>query len=182
MKNATVLSALLFLAGSWVQAFTASMAPTTQATTTSSQLHLFGTLRQSRPAAAASFEEDLQLTLQVILDHQARSTTTDVEQMIVQQQQAATSTTSTMSTSTNGVVDLSVPYDAAARLAYESSSNTELSFQDFIPRYRATAVIQVMEKMGKTPSRELQAQADGVAPKRSKMARLKSLFSSSSQK
>ena len=67
--------------------------------------------------AASSFEEDLALTLQIIRDHDARSTTVSREQF-VQQMQASISNEAAEG------FDVSVPYDATAQLAYEASDKS----------------------------------------------------------
>ena len=88
---------------------------------------------QGQPAS--SYQEDVQLTLQIILDHVTRSTTVSKDQFLAQmaeQQQASDDEND------QEHVDLSIPYDAAARLAYEeacsSSSSSDMSsmkFEDF---------------------------------------------------
>eukprot|EP00526_Cylindrotheca_closterium_P024367 CAMPEP_0113645214 /NCGR_PEP_ID=MMETSP0017_2-20120614/23818_1 /TAXON_ID=2856 /ORGANISM="Cylindrotheca closterium" /LENGTH=153 /DNA_ID=CAMNT_0000556909 /DNA_START=38 /DNA_END=495 /DNA_ORIENTATION=- /assembly_acc=CAM_ASM_000147 len=89
--------------------------------------------------AAASKEEDIALALQVIMDHDARSTTVSKEQFI-QQVQAASKIEETIEE-----VDISIPYDAAAMLAYEASDKSK-SFDDFKVGYLADSVAHVISK------------------------------------
>jgi hypothetical protein len=88
---------------------------------------------------AASFEEDLMLTLQVIMDHDVRSTTVSKEQFISQMQEVKSIP------EPETPVDLSIPYDAAARLAY-ADSDESLPFADFKAKYEADAVAMVISK------------------------------------
>jgi hypothetical protein len=89
---------------------------------------------------AASREEDLMLTLQVIMDHQARSTTVSKEQFIQQVEKAAA-----VEPVVEEVVDISVPYDAAARNAY-AASDKKIPFEEFEVKYLAEAVALVKSK------------------------------------
>lgn len=113
-----------------------------------------------------SFDEDLALTIQVILDHQKRSVTVSKEQFIqkieaavkpakkapvapVQVAPVETATVPSVKVASD-VVDVSVPYDAAARLAYESIDNTStLLFDEFRSQYLADAVAMVKSKQPK---------------------------------
>jgi hypothetical protein len=88
---------------------------------------------------AASFEEDLLLTLQIIKDHDARSVTVSKEQFISQMQEMKSIP------EPEAPVDLTVPYDAAARLAY-AASDKRLSFDAFKAKYEADAVAMVISK------------------------------------
>ena len=88
--------------------------------------------------AASSYEEDLALTLKIIRDHDARSTTVSKEQF-VQQMEA------TISDESDEEFDVSVPYDATAQLAYEASDKS-MSFDDFKVKYLADAVALVKSK------------------------------------
>lgn len=91
---------------------------------------------------ATSFDEDLALTLKVIMDHQDRSVTVSKEQLIQQMEEAEKETTET--------IDISVPYDAAARLAYESFQDKQtVSFEAFETKYLADAVALVKSKQPK---------------------------------
>jgi hypothetical protein len=101
--------------------------------------------------AATSAEEDLALTLELLLMDQSSSTTGSKEQFInvdevsntvseQQQQQQQPSISISIST------DVQVPYNAAARLAYEASADQYVSFADFEPNYRAEAIALVKSK------------------------------------
>lgn len=152
---------------------------------------------------AKNFEEDLQLTLAIIMDHMDRSTTVSKEQFLQQmdevkkiestpptkiditvpydaaaqlaylaagsvgsfdkfktdyeikavadvvakrQQREATTVSKTPAAPEIVAVDLSIPYDAAARLAYEASSDKKMSFDDFKVQYETNAVADVIKK------------------------------------
>jgi hypothetical protein len=88
--------------------------------------------------AANSAEEDLLLTMKIILDHAERSTTVSKEQFISQMQQIQKEPESEP-------VDLSIPYDAAAKLAYEASDKS-MAYGDFKTKYEADAVAYVIAK------------------------------------
>jgi hypothetical protein len=102
---------------------------------------------------AASFEEDLMLTLQVILDHDARSTTVSKEQFIAQMQEVKSIPEPEVP------VDLSIPYDAAARLAYDASDKG-LPYDEFKAKYEADTVAMVKAKQ---PKKEKPAPAASAA-------------------
>ena len=89
--------------------------------------------------AATSAAEDLALTLKIIMDHANRSTTVSKEQF-VQQMEAAVS-----APEPEEPVDISVPYSAAAMLAYEASDKS-MSFADFEPKYLAETVAMIKSK------------------------------------
>ena len=91
-------------------------------------------------AVATSFEEDLALTLKVIMDHEARSTTASKDQMLSQMKEAVK-----MEEEKVEPIDVSIPYDAAARLAYEAS-NQKMSYELFKEQYEADARSAVMAK------------------------------------
>jgi hypothetical protein len=91
---------------------------------------------------AASFEEDLMLTLQVILDHDARSTTVSKEQFIAQMQEVKSIPEPEVP------FDLSIPYDATARLAYDGS-DMSLPYDEFKAKYEADTVAMVKAKQPK---------------------------------
>jgi hypothetical protein len=91
---------------------------------------------------AANFEEDLMLTLQVILDHDARSTTVSKEQFISQMQEVKSIPEPEVP------VDLSIPYDAAARLAYDGSDKS-LPYGEFKAKYEADTVAMIKAKQPK---------------------------------
>ena len=69
------------------------------------------------------------------------------EQTLWQDQLLETTTTSTSMSTTKGplMVDLSVPYNAAAQLAYEASDQS-IPFEDFEPQYLAEAIALVKSK------------------------------------
>ena len=89
--------------------------------------------------AASSKEEDMALTLAIILAHDARSVTVSAEQFAVQVQEAATVVEEPEE------VDLSIPYDATSQLAYESSDKS-MAFDDFKATFLADAVADVIAK------------------------------------
>ena len=100
---------------------------------------------------AVSFEEDLALTRQIIMDHEARSTTVSKEQFIQQMEELAkpaeSSKTESTTTKSDDTTDLSVPYDATARLAYDSlGDEPKVSFDEFQTKYLADAVAEVKAK------------------------------------
>jgi hypothetical protein len=90
---------------------------------------------------AKSFEEDLRLTLAIIMDHQERSTTASKEQFLSQMQEAN-------NVETSEPIDVSVPYHAAAMLAYEKSDKS-MAYKDFEAKYEADAVAAVIAKQPK---------------------------------
>ena len=90
--------------------------------------------------AAASYEEDLALTLKAIMDHQERSTTTSKEQMIAQMEESA-------KVKAPADLDVSVPYDAAAELAYQASDKS-MTFDDFKVKYYQDTVAYIKAKSG----------------------------------
>lgn len=94
-----------------------------------------------RGKPAKSKEEDLMLTVQLILDHEARSTTVSKEQFIMQMEEVKHMPEPV------SPVDVSVPYDAAAKLAYEASAKN-MPYSEFKSKYEADAVAQVKSKQG----------------------------------
>jgi hypothetical protein len=88
--------------------------------------------------AAASAEEDLMLTLQIIMDHQDRSTTASKEQFLSQMEEIKNAPD-------EEPIDVSIPYDAAARLAYEASDK-KMNYDDFKAKYEADAIALVKSK------------------------------------
>jgi hypothetical protein len=104
---------------------------------------------------AISFEEDLALTRQIIMDHQARSATVSKEQFVQQMEELVKSDEAATVVSANAevpadAVDISVPYDAATRLAYESlEDKSATSFDTFQTQYLANAVALVKSKQSK---------------------------------
>jgi hypothetical protein len=93
----------------------------------------------SATEAATSREEDLLLTLKVIMDHAARSSTVSKEQFI---QQVEESIKEDVPVET---IDISIPYDATVQLAYDASDKS-MSFDEFKPKYLAQAVADVVAK------------------------------------
>ena len=89
--------------------------------------------------AAASKEEDMALTLQIIMDHEARSATVSKEQLLSQTEEIAAMGDD------DAEIDISIPYDAAARLAYESSDKS-MEYEAFKSQYEAEAVALVKSK------------------------------------
>jgi len=94
----------------------------------------------SATEAAVSREEDLLLTLKVIMDHADRSSTVSKEQFIqqVEESQKEAETPSEP-------IDISIPYDATVELAY-AASDKSMSFAEFKPKYLAQAVADVIAK------------------------------------
>jgi hypothetical protein len=93
--------------------------------------------------AAINFDEDLRLTLQIIMDHQLRSTTVSTEQL-VQQVTAAAAIDDTKDT-----IDITIPYDAAAKLAYQnepSNIQSSMTFDEYKVQYEAKAIADVIAK------------------------------------
>ena len=88
--------------------------------------------------AASSREEDLELTLQLILAHDARSVTVTEEQFITQMQEVK-------EIEETEEIDISIPYDATAKLAYEASDKS-MAFPAFKTKFLADAVADVIAK------------------------------------
>ena len=88
--------------------------------------------------AASSKEEDMALTLQIIMDHEARSATVSKEQLLSQTEEIA-------AIDDDAEIDISIPYDAPARLAYESSDKS-MDYDAFRAQYEADAVTLVKSK------------------------------------
>jgi hypothetical protein len=124
-------AALLALLSVSTEAFTSSSQTQRQST------HLNAVVTGVKGKAAASREEDLMLTLQVIMDHQQRSSTVSKEQYVQQMEEAKKEP--------EAKIDVSVPYDAAARLAYEASDKS-VTFEEFEVKYLAEAVELVKSK------------------------------------
>ena len=87
--------------------------------------------------AASSLEEDIMLTLQIIRDHDERSTTVTKEQFIQQMEKA--------SQPADEITDVSVEYDATVKLAYDASDKS-MGYDDFKAKYLADAVALVKSK------------------------------------
>jgi len=90
--------------------------------------------------AASSKEEDIALTLQIIMDHEARSTTVSKDQFISQMEEQAQEEAPSEES-----IDISIPYDAAAKLAYEASDKS-MDYEAFKTKYEADAVADVIAK------------------------------------
>jgi len=86
--------------------------------------------------AAASAEEDLELTYKVIMAH------VDTEGDAVAEEPVAVAAVEEAEEET---VDISIPYDAAAQLAYEASDKST-AFEAFKAKYEEDAVADVMAK------------------------------------
>jgi hypothetical protein len=78
------------------------------------------------------------LTLQILLKHGKRSVTVTKDQFVSQMQQI-------QKEPELEPVDLSVLYDAPAKLAYESSDKS-LAYGDFKTKYEANAIAEVIAK------------------------------------
>ena len=90
--------------------------------------------------AASSYEEDLQWTLQIIMDHTERSTTVSKDQFIEQVKE-----TKKLEESPPESIDVSIPYDAAAKLAYEATDKS-VPYDAYKQAYEADAVEYVKSK------------------------------------
>ena len=125
------------------------------------KLHSIATGPQGKPGS--SREEDIALTLQLIREHDEPSTTFTEEQFVQQMEESAQVQPIEM--------DVSVPYDAAARLAYDNSGK-EMMFDDFQTKYLAEAVALVKSRQKKPventapspPSPQAAAPAAPAAP------------------
>jgi len=98
--------------------------------------------------AAASKEEDLMLTMQIILDHESRSATVSKEQYVQQMEAAAPAAAAAEPEAPAKAaepVDLSIPYDAAAKLAYEASDKS-MKYEAFKTKYEEDSVAYVKSK------------------------------------
>ena len=98
--------------------------------------------------AASNYDEDLRLTLQIIMDHQRRSATVSTEQLVQQVTAAA-------AIDDDATIDIRVPYDAAAQLAYDqepSSVQSSTTFHEYKIQYEAKAVAHVMAKKASSKS------------------------------
>ena len=91
--------------------------------------------------AAATKEEDIMLTLKIIMDHAARSTTVSEEQYVAQM-------TELKNEPEPEAIDVSVPYDAAAKNAYEASDKS-MEYAAFKEKFEADAVADVIAKQPK---------------------------------
>merc|ERR1712238_176721 len=106
------------------------------------------------PAVSVSHDEDLLLTLQVILAHDIRSTTHTKEQFLhdMDQQQTQTQPAALeQDDETLDHYDVSIPYMATAKLAFEQQQQSSddpamLSYEEFERKYLAKSVQEVMAK------------------------------------
>jgi uncharacterized protein (DUF2252 family) len=89
---------------------------------------------------AKNFEEDLQLTLAIIMDHMDRSTTVSKEQFLQQMDEVKK-----IESIPPPKIDISVPYDAAAQLAYQAAGSVG-SFDQFKKDFETKAVADVIAK------------------------------------
>lgn len=110
-------------------------------------------------AVATSFEEDLALTLAVIMDHERRSTTVSKEQMLSQMKEAE----KVDQEPAPEPVDISIPYNAAAMLAYQAAGSKG-DFASFEAKYLEETVAMVTAKKAQRDG----AAAPAAAPKKKK--------------
>lgn len=99
---------------------------------------------QMSAAVATSFEEDLALTLKVIMDHEKRSTTVSKDQFLSQMKDVQ-EMEKKQEEKTVDPIDVSIPYDAAAKLAYEATDK-KMEYALFKEQYEADARSAVMAK------------------------------------
>ena len=125
-------AAVLLAIGSPVTAFTIP----TRSRTSPSALAATAVVTGPKGKAAKDYDDDIRLTLLIIRDHEARSTTTSSEQMIQQME---------TQDETAEPVDVSIPYDAAAQLAYEASDKSQ-EYDAFKKAFEAAAVADVIAK------------------------------------
>jgi len=127
-------------------AFLALQAATAAITTTSAFVPVsvtrptFVTSLNAVAGAASSAEEDLELTLKVIMDHAERSTTASKDQFISQMEESASA-----SPSSSEPFDIRIPYDAAAKNAYEAAGSPG-DYEAFKEKFEADAVADVIAK------------------------------------
>ena len=94
---------------------------------------------QAIAGAAKNKAEDLELTLKIIMDHAERSTTASKDQFLSEMEQQQSSDDDAEP------VDVSVPYDAPAALAYEKAGSPG-DYEAFKTQYEADAVAAVKAK------------------------------------
>jgi len=114
-------------------AFAPTLASTSycrSAATNDSKCYSIITGPEGKPAS--SKEEDIALTLKIIMAHDSRSVTVTAEQYVSQISEVS-------SMDEPEIVDVSVPYDAAALLAY-SASDKVLDFDSFKANYIAESI------------------------------------------
>jgi hypothetical protein len=92
--------------------------------------------------AASTKEEDMMLTLQIIMDHANRSSTASKDQYIAQMIEMKSEP------ELEAPVDISIPYDAAAKNAYEKSDKS-MEYAAFKTKFEADAVAAVIAKQPK---------------------------------
>lgn len=144
-------AALLLFVPCAVNAFAILPPSSSRTAKTPTQTRLWSTIVTGPTGrAASSFEEDLMLTMQIIRDHEARSTTVTSEQFVQQVEQAAKIVV-------QDPVDIAIPYDAAAKLAFDASDKS-MAYADFKVKYEADAVAAVIAK--KKPAAVVAAHAE----------------------
>lgn len=118
--------------------------------------------KKGSTASTSTFEDDLFLAAKAIRDNDTRSVTTSSTEQFVQQLEAADKIKQSLKKiETEGAPyffaetdkaplenDVCIPYDAAAKLAYESSDKSA-PFEEFKMQYEADAVAEVIAKRGK---------------------------------
>merc|ERR1719491_789139 len=87
---------------------------------------------------ASSRDEDLILTRQVIMDHADRSSTASKEQFIQQTEELKKE-------HAIETIDVSIPYMATAKLAFEQSDKS-VSYDEFEVKYLADSVLDIIAK------------------------------------
>merc|ERR1712238_347939 len=100
----------------------------------------------AQPVVSVSHDEDLLLTLQVILAHDIRSTTHTKEQFLhdMDQQTQTQTQPAIEQDETLDHYDVSIPYMATAKLAFEQQQSSDdpamLSYEEFERKYLAKSV------------------------------------------
>jgi len=151
-KMRTVAAALLIIVqAAIVTAFVIPPTLTAQSTTysgvssSSSSLLLLSSSSsplQAIPGVAKDAEEDLLLTIKVILAHAERTDKNSTTSTFSNTDQSATTKI------TDTVLDVSIPYDAAARNAFEAAGSKG-DYEAFKTQFEADAVADVMAKRQK---------------------------------
>ena len=129
-----------------IPALTSAFAPAQNGRHSSSQLGMAATatapvVTGPKGRAASSREEDMALTLQIILDHEARSATVSTDQLLSQTEEIAAFEEQVEEIE----IDISIPYDAPAALAY-ASSDKSMEYAAFRAKYEADALELVKSK------------------------------------
>lgn len=109
---------------------------------------------QAVAGAAKDRAEDLELTLKIIMDHAARSTTASKDQFISEMEQQ------TQDEADAEPVDITIPYDAPAALAYEQAGSPG-DYEAFKTQFEADAVADVIAK--NTPPLDISVPYDAAA-------------------